>query len=153
MTVAWHYVRSSEDVEILRLLRNAGREWFGDSREISSNDQITWWAANKDTVRCLLVGVPPVGYGMISRREGRLWVSLGVDPVARGQGWGRKIYELLGQLARLDEELIFAAIRADNVASMTAATRAGYQVVDDVEPPGIPAEYRSDWIVSCYPEN
>lgn len=153
MTVAWRYVHSSDDVEILRLLRNAGREWFGDSREISSDDQIAWWAANKEKVRCLLVGVPPVGYGMLSHREGRCWVSLGVDPTSRGKGWGRKIYEVLGRFVRPDEEPIFAAIRADNIASMTAATRAGYRVIDDVAPPGIAVEYRSDWIVLRYPEN
>ena len=153
MTVVWRYARSIEDVEALRLLRNAGREWFGDPREISSGDQIAWWEANKENVRCVLVGEPPIGYGMISHREGRLWISLGVDRVARGQGWGRKIYELIGQLVSSDETPIFAAIRADNIASIRAATHAGYSHVEDVPPPGVALEDQRNWIVFRYPND
>lgn len=151
MAVTWRYVDSPEDVEILRVLRNAGREWFGDSKEISSDEQTAWWAANKGSLRCLLVGVPPVGYGMIRWRDGRSWVSLAVDPVVRGQGWGQRIYQLLADLARIEDTQIFAAIRIDNVASLTAARRAGYRLATGVDPPGIPVDQMKNWTVLCYP--
>jgi GNAT superfamily N-acetyltransferase len=144
---AWRQAWSLEDAEIVRQLRNAGRDWFGDAHAITSDEQRAWWEAHKDEIRCILVGDPPVGYGMLVRREDRFWVSLAVSPEARGLGWGRKIYEVLAQIA--GDEPIYAGIRRDNVASRRAAEHAGFTPVA-VDPPGVELACREDWIVLRY---
>jgi len=143
---SWHFAQTQEDAEVVRLLRNLGREWFCDSAHITPESQATWWEANKGSVLCVIVGDPPVGYGMLRVRDGRSWVSLAVDPDARGCGWGRAIYDLLG---RLSTGPIYAAIRQDNAASRKAAECAGYVRVA-IDPPGVDPACQIDWVVVHY---
>lgn len=126
-----------EDAEVVRRIRNAGRTWFGDDHEITRDEQRRWWAthARSEGFVCVLVGEPPVGYGMLQRRgDGRRWVALAVDPAERGRGVGTEIYRVLLGMAD-DGEPIYAGIRRDNTPSIAAARRAGYQPDDAVRAP------------------
>lgn len=119
---------------------------MGDACAITHGDQVRWWASEsrREGFACLLVGDPPVGYGMLRRRaDGRRWVSLVVDPGSRGRGIGSEIYRALARIASPDER-IYAGIRRDNVRSIAAATRAGYAVDDVVL---APAPDPGAWIV------
>lgn len=137
---------TSDDAEVVRRLRNAGRVWFGNDREIGREEQLSWWAAKTATegFACMIAGEPPVGYGMLRRLDdGRRWVSLAVDPAMRGRGVGTEIYRALLTLAASGESL-YAGIRRDNAPSIAAARRAGYEI-DDAVP--APASDPSLWIV------
>lgn len=137
---------TAEDAEVVRRIRNAGRDWFDDDHEVSTREQARWWPAalRRDGFCCVLLGEPPIGYGMLQpRSDGRRWVSLAVAPGARGQGAGTEIFRALRALARTGES-IYAGIRRDNLRSLAAARRAGYEVDDTVI---APATDPADWIV------
>lgn len=137
-----------EDAEVVRRLRNAGRSWFGDEHEVSADEQQRWWTANasRPWFACVLVGDPPIGYGMLQlRADGRRWVSLAVDPADRGRGAGTEIYRVLLEMAGAGESL-YAGIRRDNAPSLAAARRAGYVVDDEVQVPAA-------WVATADPDS
>ncbi len=114
------YVATIADLERVRLIRNACREWMtGDRHEIGPAEQLFWW---RDEPRRLWL-FDDVGYAYLSEREGRTWISLGVLPEYRGLGLGSHIYSLFPD--------VWAEIRADNKASRRAAEKAGYELVSE----------------------
>lgn len=137
------------DVEAIRVLRNAGRAWFGDKHEVGVDEQARWWARvsflTPREFYCLVLEVrgQVVGYGYWHRRsDGRAWVSLAVAEAMRGRGAGRRIYRLL---AAARDGHLFAGIRKDNQASARACEHAGYVEVFGISPPGVAEAERGDW--------
>lgn len=149
MIMPFRPLATFEDAEVVREIRNEGRQWMGSQALLSRSDQQRWF----DRVSCLpardfcccLVGDPPSGYGMIERRsDGRLWITLAVRETARGRGLGTQIYADMVHCAR---EPIFAGIRRDNAASLRSAEKAGYRLVVGIDPPGISADETAQWVV------
>jgi RimJ/RimL family protein N-acetyltransferase len=136
----WRHVETEADIDRVLELRNQGRVWFGAVAPITREQHHSWWAEQRPL--CILVGEPAVGYGMLRRREERLWVALVVDEDSRGQGIGTEIYKLLVELVT---EPIYAAIHIDNGASGRAAIKAGFVPDPFVAPPDI--KNVDDWIV------
>lgn len=115
-------VRSAEDVERLRVLRNECRKFMtGDTKTISKKAQAAWWAAAPR--RAWLFGDDAFAY--IKREGGRNWITLGITKKARGEGLGTLIYYTLRPC--------WARIHKDNIASLRAAQKAGYRTVEETE--------------------
>ena len=117
------------DAELVRQIRNSGRQWMTrDTAEISSEQQRAWWA-RRDPAACPIwlasVAATPIGYGLLRRSSDRTWCSLAVLPAHRGHGYGTAIYTWLA-LATVEE--VWAEIYADNTPSLRAALRAGYEL-------------------------
>jgi RimJ/RimL family protein N-acetyltransferase len=117
------------DAEIVRQIRNSGRQWMTrDTAEITAEAQRAWWA-KRDPRVCPIwiasIAATDIGYGLLRREGDRLWASLAVLPQFRGQGYGTMIYRWLA-LATL--EPVWAEILADNTPSIRACLRAGYQI-------------------------
>jgi GNAT superfamily N-acetyltransferase len=117
------------DAEIVRTIRNSGREWMTrDTRHIDPIEQAAWWA-KRDPARCRIwvarLSATDVGYGLLRREGDRVWASLAVLPQFRGQGFGAAIYRWL---ALATPEQVWAEILADNTPSIRACLRAGYQI-------------------------
>lgn len=118
------------DGELVRVLRNAGRQWMTrDAREIGPDEQRTWWA-RRDPVACPIwlaeIAQTTVGYGLLrAGDDGRTWCSLAVSPRWRGHGFGSAIYRYLA-CAHAGET--WAEILADNTPSIRACLRAGFQI-------------------------
>lgn len=113
-------IRSAEDVEQLRLLRNETRKYMtGLTKKIGKAAQKAWW---EETARraYLLVDAQgkALGFVYIKWDDHRNWITLGVTEDARGQGYGTMLYHTF--------KPVWARIRIDNEASITAAKRAGY---------------------------
>ena len=111
-----------KDAELVRNIRNTCWEWMtGHTRWISPAEQIAWWESeDKD-----LWIFNEVAYGLLTEREGKTWISLGILPEHRGKGLGTEIYRRFPG--------VYAEIRADNVASRRAAEQAGYELIADGE--------------------
>lgn len=117
------------DAEIVRAIRNSGRQWVTrDPREISAYEQADWWA-KRDPETCRIwiarIALTDIGYGLLRNDGERVWCSLAVLPQFRGQGYGTMIYRYLA-LATLTE--VWAEILADNTPSIRACLSAGYQI-------------------------
>lgn len=139
----------SSAIEIVRRIRNEGRQWMTEnSEEISPEEQRTWWEkssqlSDSDFRLCLFTGYVTfsgmlsqkthkasnfVGYGMLTRREDVLHISLAVDQRYRNQGYGAKIYD--NMCSSIDEP-VNAVILKNNIASIRAAVKAGFRFVED----------------------
>lgn len=118
------------DGELVRVLRNAGRQWMTrDARELTPDAQRAWWA-QRDPLACPIwlaeIARTTVGYGLLrSGDDGRTWCSLAVAPRWRGHGFGAQIYRYLA-CAHAGET--WAEILADNTPSIRACLRAGFQI-------------------------
>jgi len=88
---------------------------------ISKEQQANWWA--EQPRRAWLLG--KIGFVLITRRQGRNWISLGISPKARRQGWGTLLYRTFRPC--------YAEIKADNLASIRSAEKAGYRIVSEDE--------------------
>lgn len=146
----WRPAVSEADVDAVLAFRNAGRDSFGSTAEIAPAQHRAWmatqWAGPLDDFSCIVVAdddtAPAQGYGMLRRREGRMWVALAVAPTQRRNGIGTGIYLLLRTLA---DESIYAAIRKDNTGSVMAAMRAGFIDEHTIHPPGV--DRPDQWLV------
>lgn len=128
--IAVRPVESEQDVEALRRLRNCCRLFMTrDQRRITVERQRAWWAGRPPDLKAYLISLGPsaVAFGVIREESGRWWISLGIESGYRGRGIGTAIYRFL--IAQSPEPP-WIEVRADNVPSLRAAARAGFQVVD-----------------------
>jgi RimJ/RimL family protein N-acetyltransferase len=124
-------VSTLDDVMALRILRNECREFMTHRREeISEAEQLVWWQSvgGNPKWRIWLVYVPgwddAVGFVMLRKVLIRWFVTLGLRPWLRGQGIGTELYRAMRSVCEGDVQ---AVIRTDNVASIRAAEKAGYE--------------------------
>lgn len=115
------------DAELVRQIRNSGRQWMTqDTAEITEATQRAWWA-RRDPAACPIwlagVAATTIGYGLLRRSNDRTWCSLAILPAHRGHGYGSQIYTWL---ALATPDAVWAEIYADNTPSLRAALRAGY---------------------------
>ena len=127
--ISYSPVVSLEDAEIMRQIRNSGREWMFDKSLITPEQQRKWWEnRDPDKLKAWIIYLPesdnPIGFGMLTNRDGFWFVTLVVLSQHRNQGFGTLIYQMLVQLA--PPGWIWAAIREDNLASIRAAEKAGW---------------------------
>jgi hypothetical protein len=124
----WRMVQSADEVERLRVLRNVSRTWMtGNTTWISAEQQRRWWESRDPGKLRAYLFAAESGAGVLSCREdGRWWVTVMVDPVMRRLGMGTYIYRMLAHAAPTDG--VWAGIRDDNIPSIRAAEKAGYQL-------------------------
>ena len=118
------------DAEVIRVIRNSGRQWMTrDTREITYDQQQAWWAAYdlQESMRIWIASVATtdVGYGLLRFEARQWWASLAVLPRYQGQGYGTDIYRYLA--ASTDQD-VYAEILADNTPSIKACLGAGYTI-------------------------
>jgi len=123
-------VKTLEEVETLRQIRDSGRQWMTrNTAEITPEQQRAWWltACRDPNLRLWLFSeaATDIGYGLLRLEADRLWCSLAVLPRYQGQGYGTVIYRWL---ALSTTEAVWAEILADNTPSIRACLKAGYQI-------------------------
>lgn len=115
------------DAEIVRVIRNTGRQWMTrDTREISYDQQRTWWATHMQNSYRIWIGrvaETDVAYGLLRLEAQRWWCSLAVLPRYQGQGYGCEMYRYLA--SAIDQD-VYAEILADNTPSIKACLNAGF---------------------------
>ncbi len=121
-----HMIVTPQDVEMLRVIRNACRAGFSyDTEEITPEAQKEWWVKNHDRVLGVLYQKPGegwavVGYGLLRRdMDGRWYSSVAVLPEHTGKGYGGAITaHLIRQFkAERDTSDVYASARLDNPAA------------------------------------
>lgn len=119
-------ILNDDDVEVLRLIRNACRDGFAhDNEPISEAAQHAWWIVMQGRVRAWLyvyygglyvdTVLPPetVGYGLLRQTDdGRWWASVGVLPDCTGHGFGSAI---MADVIRRGDGEVWSSARLDNV--------------------------------------
>ncbi len=118
------------DAEVIRVIRNSGRQWMTrDTREITYDQQQAWWKrlGLDEPMRIWIasVALTDIGYGLLRFDAQQCWCSLAVLPRYQGQGYGTDIYRYLA--ASTDQD-VYAEILADNTPSIKACLGAGYTI-------------------------
>ena len=125
-------IRTANQAETLRTIRNACRQTLGDPREITPEEQADWWsrASTGGFAGWLFADVRGVlGAGHWSLRDNYVWyATVMVLPRYQGEGIGTAIYRFLARCHRRSAAL--ARIAADNPASRIAAGRAGWRALE-----------------------
>jgi RimJ/RimL family protein N-acetyltransferase len=123
-------VKTLEEVETVRQIRNSGRQWMTrNTAEITPEQQRAWWltACHDPNLQLWLFSeaATDIGYGLLRLEADRRWCSLAVLPRYQGQDYGTAIYRWLA-LSTLED--VWAEILADNTPSIRACLKAGYQI-------------------------
>ena len=96
-----------EHAEHMRVVRNECRQFMTqDTREISREDQVTWFQALDRYHTRPFVGLTynihngqatgaVIAYGLVRKIDSRWWISGGIAPEWRGQGFGRELFSAL----------------------------------------------------------
>jgi GNAT superfamily N-acetyltransferase len=127
-------IRGYHAVMQLRMIRNACRDGFAhDTAEISHEQQLAWWAANKERVVGFLYrdlfGFP-VGYGLVRRDDkGRWWSSVAVLPQYAGKGFGKAITRHV--IRQCPAGVVYAEARKDHPAADRLHNRRDWDVVGE----------------------
>lgn len=123
-------VTTDWEAEVVRVIRNSGRQWMTrDTSEITYDQQQAWWknACHDPSFDLWLfsVSATDIGYGMVRLENDKEWCSLAVLPRYQGNGYGTEIYRYLALSTAQD---VWAEILADNTPSIKACLNAGFQV-------------------------
>lgn len=124
-------VATQAEVETMRQIRNACRHWMTRHRNfISALQQIQWWKSRPLELQAFLYSVEhePVGFGLLRLENGKSWATLGILAPWRSKGIGTAIYR---HLITTCENTLWIEVRNDNIASFTAATKAGFELVSE----------------------
>lgn len=112
----------------MRIIRNSGCEWMtGNNDIITPEQQKDWWEMEGKYLTSVLFYFDDIlsGFGMLRTRDTKTWITLAVLPDLRGKGVGTSIYKVMSDMADDD---VWAEIKSNNAASITAASRAGFTV-------------------------
>jgi RimJ/RimL family protein N-acetyltransferase len=109
---------SRADLDTIRALRNANREWFFDSREVSAAQQAAWFdglSARAVEFYVIEDAGHVVGTISLTRRGAEIEVgNLILDDRARGRGLMRRAVD---ELTRTPGDY-FAEVKTDNARSL-----------------------------------
>jgi RimJ/RimL family protein N-acetyltransferase len=117
---------SGADLETIRQLRNANREWFFDAREVTAAQQMAWFdslAARLVDFYVIECDEVVVGTISLTKRDGEIEVgNLILDARARGRGLMRQALEALTQ----QPGNYFAEVKANNDRSLRVFRAAAF---------------------------
>ena len=118
---------SRTDLDTVRRLRNANRQWFFDSREVSAADQAKWFDGLSDRpVEFFVIEDDDRVVGTISLSARGDEVEVGnliLDPAARGRGLMRQAVSLLSS----KPGVYFAEVKSDNESSLRVFRACGFE--------------------------
>jgi GNAT superfamily N-acetyltransferase len=131
-------IRTEEQVETMRQIRNAGAYGYSnDHREISVDEQREWWKRNEDLTMAWLFHASCgciVGYGLISHRVDGHWSpSAGVKAEFAGRGCGKFIVDWLASTARNLGLTLHAQALLSNPAAVKTHTERNWEHLYDDE--------------------
>ena len=135
-------VVTSEQAEIVRMIRNHCRAYMTHMTEIIGPDQqLSWWLTldrNKNKLFVFSVtaqDVPgivydeDIGYGLCRLIGDRWWVSGGLAPDWQGRGFGKKLFEFLVEQTGLP---CWLEVLGHNMRAYNTYKEIGFAEIDRV---------------------
>ena len=143
-----HILREMEseiDAQIMREFRNECREFMThNTAEIMEAEQVEWYretylpARQKGELFGYIVrreDEEAIGYGLISNRDGRWWVSGGLSEDARGEGAGHFLFDQMTDMIHEDlrSEQAWLDVLNTNEGAKRLYEKLGYVAVSSTE--------------------
>ena len=119
-------------------IRNTGRHFMThDQKPISHDQQAKWFyeqyrpehhKGNLHLFAGYIAG-EPAAYGLVVRRVGDYWVTGVISPEYRGQGYGKQLFEHMGNYVfeTLDADVITLDVLPTNMPARKLYESLGYQ--------------------------
>lgn len=141
-------VETHSDAIQMAWVRNQVRQFMThDTHFILPEEQERWFEGTYKPARerhemvgfLMHDGALPVGYGLISQREGAFWVSGGLIPDARGQGHGERLFSFLTAytVGLLDHPEVMLDVLETNKPARELYEKIGYVAIEPQEQEGI----------------
>ncbi len=135
-------------------VRNSGREFMThDQHELTYAEQMDWYhntylPENKQGNLYGYAGylaLKPAAYGLISRREGSMWLTGAIAPAYQGQGYGRQLFEFMTAytVGLLNERQVMLDVLETNERAIKLYESIGY-VATSTEDGVIVMKYEAD---------
>ena len=136
---------SEIDAQIMREFRNECRQFMThNTAEIMEAEQVEWYretylpARQKGELFGYIVrreDEEAIGYGLISKRDGRWWVSGGLSEDARGEGAGYFLFEQMTDMIHEDlrSEQAWLDVLNTNEGAKRLYEELGYVAVSSTE--------------------
>lgn len=123
----------------MRLIRNSVRQYMThSSEEIGFFRQLKWYLAaykpalQHGTMYGFLYNVNglALGYGLVTLRDGKYWVSGGLDEGARGRGYGEELFSFLTDFVQQHVKFdVYLDVFDDNLPAKKLYRKLGYRKV------------------------
>lgn len=133
---------SPDDALEMSAMRNQVRLFMTHNQaEILPEQQLEWYrdvyipSHEQDELHGFVVrdGIDPIGYGLISLRDQKWWVSGGLIADARGKGAGRFLFEQMTLIAHEDlgADEVWLDVLRGNERAQNLYRSLGYRAVKD----------------------
>lgn len=141
--ISLNEIKSPDDALEMSACRNQVRTFLThNTDEILPHQQLMWYWDEYVPRRAAreLIGYvvrdeerSPLGYGLISQREGRYWVSGGLVADARGKGAGEALFQGMTDTIHdeLGEEAAWLDVARGNAPAINLYRKLGYRAVRD----------------------
>lgn len=140
--ISMHEMRTQEDAAAMMAVRNEVRGFMTHNQnEITEQEQREWFAETYTPARwrkqmigfVAMLDAQPAGYGLISERDDRMWVSGGLVEDARGKGNGRKLFHFLTEFTHgyLKHDEVWLDVQRGNDRAIQLYRSLGYMVMED----------------------
>lgn len=134
-------IRNHDDAAEMMKARNSVRQYMTHNQnEITESEQREWFAEyyiparwRRQAIGFLAVkDEATIGYGLITQRNDRYWVSGGLVPEARGQGNGRELFGHLTTTVHgyLESDECWLDVLNTNDRAINLYKSLGYQAVE-----------------------
>lgn len=145
LPISLNKLSNLEQAQQMRECRNAVRQYMTHNQaEILEADQVQWFqetylpAAEAGELIGYVVKdyeEEPIGYGLISKRDGRWWVSGGLITEARGKGYGQQLFEQMTETIHSDlrSEEAWLDVLNENFRARELYKKIGYMAVSSDE--------------------
>ncbi len=140
--MSMHEMRTQDDAAEMMAVRNQVRSFMTHNQnEITPQEQREWFAETYTPARwrkqmigfvaCL--DAKPVGYGLISERDDRMWVSGGLVEDVRGKGLGRELFHFLTEFTHgyLKHDEVWLDVQRGNERAINLYRSLGYVAAED----------------------
>lgn len=126
--------------ESMRVVRNACREFMTrHTHEISVEDQREWFrgldlAITKPSIGVISTDAGPeiIAYGLTRYVEGKWWLSGGLLPAWRGQGYGRQLFAELVRRVHARKRTAWLEVRKTNGTAERLYRSLGFILIEDL---------------------
>lgn len=137
-------VENPQQAILVAMVRNLCRRYMtNDTSEISPVKQVEWYYSLPSDerlylclCRCLvqedMIGISagdvPVGWGYISLRNGKAWLTGGLVAEARGWGYGRKLFGfMIDQVREMGYSEVWLEVKKSNISAFSLYTSLGFK--------------------------
>jgi len=148
-------VQDESEIEQLRLIRNACKNFMTrNTNEISKEQQLEWYKnIDKNFNKLYLlydvihgVALTPIGYGYIRVEDGAVLLTGGLIESQRGKGYGSILFNYLVKNSKVFNLPIKLELLKTNMVAFSIYNKIGFRVIGD-DGKIIKMEYHYDSVI------